>query len=102
MSKKAADLLAALTLEEKALLCTGATPWLTVTVERLGLNSITVTDGPHGLRRLVDIERMRSESYPATCFPVAAALSASWNVDLLHEMGQRWVLMPSNSSRMYR
>ena len=55
----------------------------------MGLESIVVSDGPHGLRRPVDVESLITESHPATCFPVAAALSASWDVELLFEMGQR-------------
>ncbi len=82
------DLIAQMTLQEKAALCTGATPWRTTPIERLGLESIVVADGPHGLRRSVDLDSLITESLPATCFPVAAALSASWDVDLLYEMGE--------------
>ena len=82
------DLISQMTLEEKALLCTGATPWRTVGIERLGIEPMIVADGPHGLRRSKDIEGMITESFPATCFPVAAALSASWDVELAYEMGQ--------------
>jgi beta-glucosidase len=82
------DLIAQMTLQEKAALCTGATPWLTLGVERLGLKPITMTDGPHGLRRSVDLTSLITDSFPATCFPVAAALASSWDKDLLVEMGQ--------------
>lgn len=86
--KKITDLISNMTLQEKATLCTGATPWRTIAIERLGLKPIVVSDGPHGLRRSQDIESLITESFPATCFPVAAALSASWDTDLLYEMGQ--------------
>ena len=82
------QLITQMTLEEKAALCTGATPWRTVAIERLGLESVIMSDGPHGLRRAADVEALISESLPATCFPVAAALSASWDVDLLYELGE--------------
>ena len=88
MTDRLAELLSQLTLEEKAALCTGASPWRTVAVERLGLASIVVADGPHGLRRSRDVDSMITESHEATCFPVAAALSASWNTELAYEMGQ--------------
>lgn len=88
MADKIADLIANMTLAEKAALCTGASPWRTVAVERLGLESIVVSDGPHGLRRSVDLDSLITESLPATCFPVASALSASWDVELLYEMGE--------------
>ena len=77
-----------MTLEEKAALVTGATPWQTLAVERLGLKPITVSDGPHGVRRTVDATALINESKPATCFPVAAALAATWDADLLYELGQ--------------
>lgn len=88
MSEKINQLISQLTLEEKAGLCTGATPWQTLGVERLGLKPMTVSDGPHGVRRVEDVTEIMSKSLPATCFPVAAALSASWDIDLLYEMGQ--------------
>ncbi len=80
--------ISSLTLEEKAALCTGASPWRTVGIEREDIPSIVLSDGPHGLRRTVDLDAMISQSVPATCFPVAAALSASWDPALLYEMGQ--------------
>lgn len=88
MTSEIARLISEMTLAEKASLCTGATPWKTVSIERLGLEPIVVADGPHGLRRSIDLDTMIADSYPATCFPVAVALSSSWNVALLHEMGE--------------
>ena len=38
-----------MTLEEKATLCTGASAWTTVPVERLGVPEMVVADGPHGV-----------------------------------------------------
>jgi len=77
-----------MTLEEKAALCTGAGPWRTVAVERLGVPTMTVTDGPHGVRRTKDIAEMMGGSHPATCFPTASAQAATWDVELLHTMGE--------------
>ncbi len=82
------SLLARMTLEEKAALCTGAGPWTTTPIERLDLPALTVTDGPHGIRRVVDVFSMINKSLPATCFPTASSLAASWDPALLHEMGQ--------------
>ena len=45
------DIISRLTLEEKAALCSGKDFWHLVGVERLGIPSIMVTDGPHGLRK---------------------------------------------------
>lgn len=77
-----------LTLEEKAAVCTGASAWTTVPIERLGVPAMTVTDGPHGVRRAADLGAMIAQSLPATCFPTASCLAATWNVELLHAMGQ--------------
>jgi beta-glucosidase len=81
-------LVAQMTLEEKAALCTGANAWQTTPIKRLGVPALTVSDGPHGLRRVAEIESLVSESLPATCFPTASGLAASWDVALLREMGQ--------------
>jgi beta-glucosidase len=77
-----------MTLEEKAALCTGASAWSTTPVKRLNLPELVVSDGPHGVRRQPDIHAMAQKSLPATCFPTASSLAATWDVDLLYEMGQ--------------
>ena len=81
-------LIGQMTLEEKAALCTGASAWTTTAVERLGIPAMLVSDGPHGVRRVPDIHSIGGQSLPATCFPTASALASTWNVDLIHEMGQ--------------
>ncbi|MCU0486730.1 MAG: glycosyl hydrolase, partial [Anaerolineales bacterium] len=86
--KNIQSVLSQMTLEEKAALCTGASPWTTTPVERLGVPEMTVTDGPHGVRRVADIYSMASGSLPATCFPTASCLAATWDVQLIHEMGE--------------
>jgi beta-glucosidase len=78
-----------MTLEEKAALCTGASAWTTVPVERLGVPEMIVSDGPHGVRRLSDVHAMGlMKSLPATCFPTASCLASTWDFDLLQEMGE--------------
>ncbi len=77
-----------MTLEEKAALCTGASPWTTTPVERLGLPEMTVADGPHGVRRVADIDTLVAASLPATCFPTASCTASTWDVDLVRELGQ--------------
>ena len=82
------SLIGQMTLEEKAALCTGASAWTTTPVERLGIPAMLVSDGPHGVRRVPDILSIGGQSLPATCFPTASGLASTWNVDLIHEMGQ--------------
>jgi beta-glucosidase len=77
-----------MTLEEKAALCTGASAWTTIPVERLGVPEMTVSDGPHGVRRVADVKDPTSNAIPATAFPTASCLASTWDVGLLHELGQ--------------
>lgn len=84
-----AAIVAQLSLEEKAALCTGETVWTTRAVPRLGIASIRMSDGPHGLRRQPHGGDHLGiyDSEPATCFPTAAGLGSSWNVELLERIG---------------
>jgi beta-glucosidase len=78
-----------MTLEEKAAFCSGFDFWNLKGLERLGIPRIMVTDGPHGLRKqLGDADHVGlNESVPATCFPTASALAATWDRDLVKEVG---------------
>ncbi len=83
------SLISQLTLEEKAALCTGSGPWQTIAVERLGIPKITMTDGPHGVRKVQKLEESGLvESVPATCFPPAVALASTWNKELVQKVGE--------------
>ncbi|MCS5572170.1 MAG: hypothetical protein NZ789_04460, partial [Pseudomonadales bacterium] len=79
-----------LTVEEKATLSTGKDFWHLHGVERLNLPPIMVTDGPHGLRKQYGASDHvgLSDSVPATCFPTASGLAATWNIDLIQQVGQ--------------
>ena len=89
---KYAELTAKLSLEEKAALCSGKDFWHLVDVERLGIPSIMVTDGPHGLRKQRQDKTAAGDvlgnSVPATCFPTASLTASSWDPELLLEMGK--------------
>ncbi|MCI1675603.1 MAG: glycoside hydrolase family 3 C-terminal domain-containing protein [Ancrocorticia sp.] len=78
-----------LTLEEKAALTSGADFWTTKSIERVGLPSIMVSDGPHGLRKQAGASDHLglSGSVPATCFPPAVALASSWDPELVARVG---------------
>jgi beta-glucosidase len=79
-----------LTLEEKAALVSGSGFWHTRAIGRVDLPSIMVADGPHGLRKQPGPGDHvgAGRSVPATCFPTAAALGSSWDVDLVREVGE--------------
>lgn len=83
------NLISQMTLEEKAGLCSGADFWHLKGIARLGVPSIMVTDGPHGLRKQAGTADHvgLNESVPATCFPTASALAATWNRDLIRQVG---------------
>ena len=83
-------LVSELTLEEKASLLSGADFWHTKTVERLGIPAVMVSDGPHGLRKQ-DEEGDHlgiNDSIKAVCFPAACATAASFDRDLLRQVGE--------------
>jgi beta-glucosidase len=77
-----------MTLEEKAALCTGASAWTTTPIERLGVPEFIMSDGPHGVRRVPDVHAVAMDSLPATCFPTASCLASTWDVELIHKMGE--------------
>ncbi|PKG21902.1 glycoside hydrolase family 3 C-terminal domain-containing protein [Niallia nealsonii] len=89
MSKNIKELIAKMTLEEKASLCSGLDFWHTKGIERLGVPSIMVSDGPHGLRKQAkDADHLGlNHSVPATCFPSAVGLASSWNRALIQKVG---------------
>ena len=78
-----------MSLEEKAAFCSGSSFWHMQANERLGVASVMLTDGPHGLRKQMgDADHVGlGNSVPATCFPTASALASSWDRDLLREVG---------------
>ncbi|MCY9589872.1 glycosyl hydrolase [Paenibacillus chitinolyticus] len=90
MKDRIKQLISQLTLEEKAGLCSGLDFWHTKGVERLGIPSIMLTDGPHGLRKQKgDSDHLGiMDSVPSTCFPSGAGLACSWDRDLIRKVGE--------------
>lgn len=90
LREQARELVSRMTLEEKASLCSGKNFWESKAVERLGVKSFMLTDGPHGLRKQAGASDHLglNASVPATCFPPAAATACSFDRALLREMGQ--------------
>ena len=83
-------LVAKMTLEEKAGLCSGGDFWHTKAVERLGIPMVMVSDGPHGLRKQ-DLEADHlgiNDSIKAVCMPAACATAASFDRGLIKTMGE--------------
>ena len=90
MERDIRKLISEMTLEEKAGLCSGADFWHTKPVERLGIPAVMVSDGPHGLRKQAEAgdHLGLNESIVAVCFPAACATASSFDVDLIHQMGE--------------
>ena len=78
---RVSGLLSELTLREKISLLSGGDFWHTRAVERLGIPAIRMTDGPHGVTVSGD------QSGPATCFPTAVGMAATWNRKLIERVG---------------
>lgn len=88
MALKNKALIDKMTLSEKASLCSGLDMWHTKPINSIGLGSIMLTDGPHGLRKQ-NSEHLGSinSSVPSTAFPTASLSACSWDRELLKEMG---------------
>ena len=86
---KHADIIKQMTLEEKCYLFSGKDFWQTRSVERLGVPNMTLSDGPHGIRKQAGEgdQLGLNPSLPATCYPTAAAVANSWDVELGEEIG---------------
>ncbi|MDR6717344.1 beta-glucosidase-like glycosyl hydrolase [Paenibacillus sp. 2003] len=84
------ELISQMTLKEKAELCSGKDFWNTKSIDRLGVPSIMMTDGPHGLRKQEgSADHLGlNKSLPATCFPSGSGVDSSWNCELAHMMGK--------------
>ncbi|QYO78299.1 beta-glucosidase [Devosia salina] len=83
MSSRIDQLLNEMTLEEKVSLLSGEDFWSVPAIPRLGIGKLRVTDGPNGARGGGSlIGGVKSAS-----FPVGIALGATWNIELVTEIG---------------
>jgi beta-glucosidase len=85
IEQRVEELLGQLTLKEKVALLSGKDIWNTVPIERLGIPSVVMTDGPHGVRAS-NPETGRVMG-PATSFPTGVSMASSWNPELVERVG---------------
>jgi len=78
------DLLSQMTMQEKVAMLAGMNDWYTVPVERLGIPSLKMSDGPNGARGAGGF----TGGVKAACFPAEISLASTWNTDLLERVGQ--------------
>ncbi len=72
---------AALPVEAKVRLLTGADSWRTYGDDNLGLRPIVMSDGPAGVRGVTKDDRN-----PSASLPCPSALGATWDSDLVREL----------------
>ena len=87
---KHADIIKQMTLEEKCYLFSGKDFWQSRSIERLGVPNMTLSDGPHGIRKQEGAgdQLGLNGSLPATCYPTAATIANSWDPALGEEIGE--------------
>lgn len=82
-------LIAELSLAEKVLLLEGVDSWQTNAIERLGVRSLFLTDGPHGVRKVVAASGGfgLAGNTPSTAFPPSVTLASTWDLRQARRMG---------------
>ena len=87
---KHTDSITKLNLEQKCALLSGDTVFTTRDYKNAGVPSITLSDGPNGVRKQAGAADHLglNPSVPATCFPTAATVACSWDPALGEEIGR--------------
>lgn len=81
-------LLKELTVAEKCSLVVGKNGWETMNIDRLGIPSIFMADGPHGLRKVVEGKTIAEKSVTAVCYPSMVSIASSFNPKVSYLMGK--------------
>lgn len=88
-NKTSREIVAEMTLEEKASFLSGADFWHTQDIQREGLSRIMMCDGPHGLRKQEGKGDHLgiNKSIETVCYPTASALACSFDTTVLEKLG---------------
>ena len=87
---KHTDIIRKLNLEQKCALLSGETVFTTRALPGKGIPSITLSDGPNGVRKQAGAADHLglNPSVPATCFPTSSATACSWDEKLGEAVGE--------------
>jgi len=87
---KNSDIIKKMTLQEKASFMSGKDFWTTMDMEKYNIPSIFLSDGPHGLRKQAEAADHLGlhQGIPSTCFPTAATVANSWDIELGETMAK--------------
>ena len=87
---KHTDIIRKLNLEQKCALLSGETVFTTRALPGKGIPSITLSDGPNGVRKQAGAADHLglNPSVPATCFPTSSATACSWDEALGEAVGE--------------
>ncbi len=86
MSTRVEAILRQMSREEKTAILSGQDVWNTVPIPRLGIPSVVMTDGPHGVR--ATHPEVGRKMGPATAFPTGISMGASWDPELIEAVGR--------------
>ncbi|GAA1827611.1 beta-glucosidase [Agromyces salentinus] len=81
VTAEAIALAASLPLDEKVALLTGAATWTLREIAEIGMRTMTVSDGPIGVRGTGE------DGLPSAQLPAPSATAATWDVDLQERLG---------------
>jgi beta-glucosidase len=93
VDQRVQDLLGRMTLQEKVTMLSGANWMQTVPIDRLGIPSIKMADGPLGIRSWAGPSAetgpdVSKKQVPTTAFPAGVAMAATWDTELVRSEGQ--------------
>lgn len=88
--EKIEAILKQMTIKEKVAMCRANSKFFSNGVERLGIDELTMSDGPHGVREEYERHRWVPLGRPedkCTYLPTASALAATWNRERAYDFG---------------
>ncbi len=91
IENKITDLISKMSLEEKVRLCHANSKFTSAGVEHLGIDELTMSDGPHGVRGEIAKDSWQRLNLPidlCTYLPTGTALAATWNPSLGRKFGE--------------